>query len=226
MKGVLFDLDGVLVATEALKARAHSQTVTKLGGRLDPSHYAQVMGQSHYLAAKEFSRLGGVPFEHERYAQLFKSEYGSLLEAGVKLMPGAGELVKVLGEDGCRLAVVSSSLRWMMDVVLAQTRLADSFEASISGDDVEEEKPAPDPYLKALASLSLEPRQAVVIEDTESGIASANAAGLRVIAVRHEFNGRHDLSSAAAVLDSLGDTGGVVGLIDALLDVKRSISDG
>ncbi|HSG81604.1 MAG TPA: HAD family phosphatase, partial [Gemmatimonadota bacterium] len=78
-KGVLFDLDGVLVATEALKARAHSQTVTKLGGILDPSHYAQVMGQSHYLAAMEFSRLGGVPFEHERYGQLFKSEYGSLL---------------------------------------------------------------------------------------------------------------------------------------------------
>ncbi len=218
-RGVLFDLDGVLVASEALKARAHSQTVKKLGGRLDPSHYSQVMGQSHYLAAKEFSRLGGVSFDHQRYAELFKSEYRSLLEEGVELMAGADELVRALRAGGHQLAVVSSSLRWMMDSALAQTGLGAYFEASISGDDVNKEKPAPDPYLKALELLSLEPRQALVIEDTESGIASARAAGLQVIAVKHEFNGRHDLSGAAAIVDSLADTAATLELIDGMLNI-------
>jgi HAD superfamily hydrolase (TIGR01509 family) len=211
--GVLFDLDGVLVATEALKAQAHSETVALLGGRLDPDYYSQVMGKSHYLAAKEFSEAGGIAFEHERYAEAFKAAYGALLESGVELMPGALALVAALRERGYRLAVVSSSLRWMMDKVLAQTGLDEHFEACVSGDDVEEEKPSPEPYLKALDELSLESSQAVVIEDTESGIASASAAGVKAIAVRHEFNGRHDFSGAAYVLDDLLDVEAIVGSI-------------
>jgi HAD superfamily hydrolase (TIGR01509 family) len=215
--GVLFDLDGVLVATETLKARAHANTIEHLGGRLDPAYYSQVMGKSHYLAAKEFSEAAGVSFDHERYAELFKHEYGLQLDDGVELMPGAGNLVTAFREHGYRLAVVSSSLRWMMDKVLAQTGLGEAFAACISGDDVESEKPAPEPYLKALAELSLAPERAVVIEDTESGITSAHAAGVKSIAVRHEYNGRHDFSGAVAVLDELLDVDGIAALVHGLL---------
>ena len=213
--GVLFDLDGVLVATETLKARAHAKTIQRLGGQLDPAYYSQVMGKSHYLAAKEFSQAAGISFEHERYSGMFEHEYGLQLDQGVELIPGAEQLVVVLRERGYRLAVVSSSLRWMMDKVLSHTELDQHFDACISGDDVEKEKPAPEPYLKALEQLSLEPAQAVVIEDTESGIASATAAGVRAIAVKHEFNGRHDLSGAIAVLEDLSDTKAIVELIQS-----------
>ena len=217
-KGVLFDMDGVLVATEALKARAHSETVAGLGGRLDPSYYSEVMGQSHYLAAKAFCEAGGIPFEHEVYAGLFMETYGELLERGVELIPGAGELVAAVQRLGYRTAVVSSSLRWMMDVVLARTGLGEQFDARISADDVEEEKPSPEPYLRALAELSLAPDRAVIIEDTESGVASGVAAGVPVIAVRHEYNGKHDLSRAVAVLESLADAGSVVRVVRTVLE--------
>lgn len=214
---MLFDLDGVLVSTEKLKAQAHAETVERLGGRLDAAYYSQVMGKSHYLAAKAFSEAGGIRFEHERYAELFRSAYGRLLDEGVDLMPGALALVKRLRADGYRLAVVSSSLRWMMDIVLARTGLAESFDSEISGDDVSAEKPAPDPYLRALGELGLPPDRAVVVEDTESGVASARAAGMRVIAVRHEYNARHDFAGAVAVLDGLGAVESVAAQVDEML---------
>lgn len=215
-RGVLFDLDGVLVATEALKARAHTETVERLGGRLDPAYYGEVMGRSHYEAAKAFSAAGGVDFDHERYASLFRAAYGRLLEEGVEPMPGAEAAVAALRDSGYRLAVVSSSLGWMVEIVLERIGLGRHFEARVSGDDVAEEKPSPEPYRKALGELGLEPDRAVIVEDTESGVASGVAAGVPVIAIRHEFNGRHDLSGAAAVLDGLADTDAVLHLVKSL----------
>ncbi len=150
-------MDGVLVATEELKARAHFETVRRHGGDLDPA----------------------------------------------------------LRDRGYRLAVVSSSLQWMMDEVLSQTRLGALFDASVSADDVAEEKPSPEPYLKALSGLGLQPTQAVVLEDSETGVASANAAGVVVVAIRHAYNGKHDMSGVIAELDGLSDLSDAVGLIDS-----------
>jgi HAD superfamily hydrolase (TIGR01509 family) len=213
-KGVLFDLDGVLVDSEPLKARAHSETVAHFGGRLDPAYYGEVMGRSHYLAAKAFSEAAGIGFDHEAYARAFSSNYARLLREHLQLTAGARELVDELRRGGYRLAVVSSSLRWMMDEALARAGLAGCFDAEVSADDVREEKPSPEPYRAALARLALEPGDAVVIEDSESGVASALAAGVRVIAVRHAYNARHDFSGAGAVLEGLADWEAVMRVIE------------
>ncbi len=216
-RGVLFDMDGVLVGTEELKARAHFETVRRHGGNLAPEYYGEVMGQSHEAAAMAFIRASGADLEPTRYAEVFRSVYGDLLGGGVELLPGARSLVSVLQKRGYRLAVVSSSLQWMMDEVLSQTGLGELFDAAVSADDVKEEKPSPEPYLKALSDLGLEPHQAVVVEDSESGVASAIAAGIAVIAVRHQYNGRHDMSGAISELHGLTDLNAVVDLLDSAL---------
>ncbi len=216
-KGVLFDMDGVLVATEDLKARAHCETVRRHGGQLDPGYYSEVMGQSHEAAAIAFISASGADLDPAGYAEAFRSFYGALLESGVELMPGARSIVVAAKERGYRLAVVSSSLRWMMDEVLSRTGLEGSFDACVSADDVREEKPSPEPYLRALSELSLDGGAAVVIEDSETGVASGVAAGLPVIAVRHHYNARHDMSRAFAVLDGLSDTTRVIDLIESAL---------
>jgi HAD superfamily hydrolase (TIGR01509 family) len=205
-RGVLFDMDGVLAATEDLKARAHSETVKRYGGDLDPDFYGQVMGQSHHAAAVTFIQASGADLDPDTYAEAFRSVYGDLLKAGVDLMPGAERLLAAVKEQGFRVAVVTSSLRWMMDEVLSRTGLAEFFEISVSADDVSAEKPSPEPYLGALAGLSLAPADAVIVEDSESGVASGVNAGVRVIAVRHQYNSRHDMSQAFAELGDLTDT--------------------
>jgi len=214
-RGVLFDMDGVLVATEELKAKAHFETVHRYGGRLAPEYYGEVMGTSHDAAAAAFISASGAKLDPATYAEVFRSVYGGLLRGGVDVLPGVRALVSALRGRGYRLAVVSSSLQWMMDEVLSQTRLGAQFDAAVSADDVSEEKPSPEPYLKALAELGLEPGQAVVVEDSESGVASAIAAGVPVIAVRHQYNGRHDMSGAIAELDGLAETSGIAALIDS-----------
>jgi len=210
-------MDGVLVATEEMKARAHFETVRCHGGVLAPEYYGEVMGQSHEAAAIAFIDASGADIEPAVYAEVFRSVYGDLLEGGVELLPGAISLVSALRDRDYRLAVVSSSLQWMMDEVLSQTGLGALFDASVSADDVSEEKPSPVPYLKALSELGLEPNRAVVIEDSETGVASAIAAGVPVIAVRHRYNGRHDMSGALNELDGLSDTSAVVALVDSAL---------
>jgi len=210
-------MDGVLVATEELKARAHFETVGRYGGELAPEYYGEVMGQSHDAAAIAFIKASGADLDPAVYAEVFSSVYGDLLRGGVELLPGAHSLVSELKDRGYRLAVVSSSLQWMMDEVLSQTGLGALFDASVSADDVKKEKPSPEPYLKAVSDLGLEPSQAVVVEDSETGVASAIAAGVPVIAVRHRYNGRHDMSGAIAELAGLSDLSDVVGLIDSAL---------
>ena len=210
-------MDGVLVATEGLKARAHFETVRRHGGVLAPEYYGEVMGQSHEAAAIAFIDASGADLEPAVYAEVFRSLYGDLLKGGVELLPGAISVVSALKDRDYRLAVVSSSLQWMMDQVLSQTGLGAFFDASVSADDVKEEKPSAEPYLKALSELGLEPAQAIVVEDSETGVASAIAAGVPVIAVRHRYNGRHDMSGALNELDGLSDTSAVVALVDSAL---------
>ncbi len=209
-KAVLFDLDGVLVATEDLKAIAHSQTVARYGGHLVPAFYGHVMGQSHPAANKAFTEASGVDIDPQDYERTFRSIYGELIGEGVSQLLGASALLEELGQQGYQLAVVSSSLRWMMDEVLARAGLTGFFQVSISADDVQEEKPSPEPYLLALAELSLDPGDAVVVEDSEAGVASAVNAGIEVVALRHKYNGEHDFSGAYVVLDGIHDTRRVI----------------
>ncbi len=221
-RGVLFDLDGVLVSTEELKAVAHTDTVASYGGILEPWQYRAEMGRAYDDVIEAFIHRTGIDADPAEYSRAFRSAYLDLLRSRLHLTPGATELLSGLGKQGYRLAVVSSSLRWMMDEILSRTRLDRFFDAIVSADDVSEEKPSPEPYRLALERLSLTPRNAVVFEDTQSGVTSGTRAGLRVIAVRHEYNVDHDLSRAALIFDSLADTPLVLLAVRRLLDAGRA----
>ena len=222
-RGVLFDLDGVLVSTEELKAIAHSETVAGYGGRLEPAQYRAEMGRAYDDVIDAFIRRTGIEADPADYSDAFRAAYLELLRARLELAPGATELLDALRERGYRLAVVSSSPWWMMGEIMSRTRLDRFFDAIVSADDVREEKPSPEPYLLALERLSLKPRSAVVFEDTQSGVTSGTRAGVKVIAVRHEYNVDHDLSRAATVLDSLADTQATVRAIQLLLNAEPEV---
>jgi HAD superfamily hydrolase (TIGR01509 family) len=217
--GVLFDMDGVLAATEGLKAEAHAAAVRDQGGTgVTPELYRRVMGRSYAEVSVEFARGGGIEPDRERYDRVFRETYRRLLDERLRPMPGATELVEALADRGLRLAAVSSSERWMMDRILTGTGLERWFAATVSSDDVTEEKPAAEPYVEGLQRLGLSEDRAVAVEDTEAGVASARAAGLAVIAIRHEYNGGHDLGAATAVLSSLLPSARTTGLIVSILE--------
>jgi HAD superfamily hydrolase (TIGR01509 family) len=119
------------------------------------------------------------------------------------LMPGAVELLERLKTQGLRLAVVSSGRKPYVESVLEKWGLRKYFDDIIGGDEVTIGKPGPEPYLNALKDLCLLPADCVVVEDSQSGIESAKAAGCYCIAVRNPNTPPQDCSRADLVVDSL-----------------------
>lgn len=216
---MVFDMDGVLVDTEPLKARAHRRAVEERGGELTLELYRRQMGNPHGEVVRAFLRGAGLDASDaaaEAYEETFRQAYRRLLTETMEPAAGAEELLRACRAEGRPLALVTSSDRWMAEIALARLGAEEAFEAVVTAEDVEDEKPHPAPYLRAREQLGGAGGRAVAVEDTEAGVASASAAGLPVVAVRHSFNGDHDFGAAAAVLESLAPAEKMLTLVDRL----------
>jgi HAD superfamily hydrolase (TIGR01509 family) len=123
----------------------------------------------------------------------------ALFTDGLEWLPGARELVAAVRAAGVPTALVTATRRVLVDAALL-TLGPHNFDAVVCGDEVERAKPDPMPYLIAAATLEVDPRACVAIEDSPTGIASALAAGCTVLAVPHEVplgqsDGFHVVSS-------------------------------
>lgn len=214
-RAVIFDLDGVLVLTESLKAKTHADTVKAFGGYAPPSLYEKVIGQHLEAVASAFIAAGKIDIDLKKYAELYQKLYQEQLKSGLKIAPGVMNLLWNLVERGYSLAVVTSEHVQVLEFILEKTGLVGFFQVRVSAEDVVRKKPAPDAYLLALQLLCTPPTCAVVIEDTEPGIKAALAASLTVLAIRHRLNTSQDLDQAYATFDGLVDTQTIVQTIES-----------
>ena len=215
-RAVLFDMDGVLVLTDQLKAEAHAETVKLLGGDVPASFYGRHMGKSHQAVRQAFLTQAGITADPDEYTRIYHETYQRLLSTRLEVAPGAVSLLQRLADRGFSLGVVSSSRSWMMDAILTQTHLDRFFNVRVCSEDAERPKPAPDPYLTALKLLGAKERAAVAVEDSQSGVEAAATAGIPVLAMRHALNKEHDFTRAVAEFNSLCDTS-IVDVIESLL---------
>ena len=203
---VVFDLDGVLLDTEELWNEARHQLVRERGGRWSEDAQRAMMGMS----SPEWSRYTheelGVPDPPEEISAMVVRRLETLYRERLPLVPGAIEAVRRIGERW-RLAIASSSNRELIDVFLELTETAELFRVSVSSEEVAGGKPAPDVYLEAARRLGVAPGACAGIEDSENGIRSAAAAGMRVVAIPNSVYPPSDeaLSQAAVVLSSLDE---------------------
>lgn len=194
---ILFDFDGVLFPTEEVRAQAHAGTVARFGRRAPPDFYARIKGagKPHEEVRRMFIQASVIQASQERYTEVFQEILASLYR---KIQPTQG-IVKVLErlhKNGDTLAVVSSSGEQEVYPLLEKTALQKLFGVVVTGDEGVHKKPAPDLYILALKKLGVGAECAVAVEDSESGLQSANAAGIPCVAFRHEQNARHDFSGA------------------------------
>lgn len=221
---IVFDMDGVLVDTEPLKARAHRRALEERGGELTSEIYRRHMGNPHGRVIRAFLEEAGLEASDdaaEAYEETFRAVYRRLLTEDLRPAEGALELLEACRREGRPLVLVTSSDRWMVEIALPRLGAADFFEATVTADDVEAEKPDPAPYRRAREVLGGAGARAVVVEDTEAGVDSATSAGLPAVAVRHAFNAGHDFDEAAAVLESLAPAERVLTLVDRLAGETR-----
>ena len=180
---VVFDMDGVIVDSEPLWIRARQDLVRAEHGRWIPEADTAMMG----IGSDEWSvymrdNLGLGHLTPERIRDEVIDRMVARYAESVPLIPGAREAVESLARRW-RLAIASGSDRVLLDTVLASSGLAGAFAATVSAEDVAEGKPSPLIYREACRRLGARPEACVAVEDSGSGITSAVAAGMKVIAV-------------------------------------------
>lgn len=213
-RAILFDLDGVVALTEPLKAKAHLSTITQLGGSAQLSDYVKVMGGSHEAVRKAMIQAGGAQIDPRTYTCLFRQTYQQLMEEELEIRPGITSLVTALNLEGYLTGIVSSSTGPVVEWVVEKAGMAGKLGITISADEVNNKKPDPEPYQKAMSALKVQAIHTLVFEDTHIGIFSALQAGAKVIAVRHSLNGLQDFTLAGVEVGSFLPTSSIMTIIE------------
>ena len=174
-RGVLFDLDGVLIDSTPAVARVWKKWATKHG--LSPEEVVKrAHGRPSIATIRELLPQADAESENRMVERAEIDDIG-----GIVPLPGARELLRTLPPD--RWTIVTSCTRPLAEVRLRAAGLKIP-KAMVTCSDVEDGKPHPEPYLKGAAALGLDAADCVVVEDVPAGIRSGKAAGARVIALR------------------------------------------
>jgi HAD superfamily hydrolase (TIGR01509 family) len=203
LRGVLFDLDGVLADTERLHWRAYREVLLELGVDVGLEEY-----RLHWIAeggGPEYAcRQYRLPLTPDQLRERKAPRYLELLRDDVPPRPGArAALERLRGEY--RLAVATNSVRAELDFILERLGSAALLDATVAREDYPHAKPAPDAYLAAARVLGLAPADCAVVEDTARGVRAACAAGMAALAAPHDLTHDNDFRGCARRLESLDE---------------------
>ncbi|MFI6701532.1 HAD family hydrolase [Streptomyces sp. NPDC050509] len=182
LQAVLLDMDGTLVDTEGFWWDAEVEVFKDLGHVLDEAWRDVVVGGPMSRSAGFLIEATGADITLPELTVRLNDAFEDLIGRGVPLMPGARRLLTELAAHEVPAALVSASHRRIIDRVLISLG-PEFFALTVAGDEVPRTKPHPDPYLLAARGLGADPARCAVIEDTATGVAAAEAAGCRVVAV-------------------------------------------
>jgi HAD superfamily hydrolase (TIGR01509 family) len=217
---VIFDLDGVILDTEELWNEVRESLARERGGRWSEQAQADMMGMSSVEWSGYMHDVVGLSEPPE---EISREVVRRMLERYSQRLPIIDGAVDAVERMAARwpLGLASSSNRELIDRALEVSGLAPYFRVTVSSEEVERGKPAPDVYLEAARRLEVEPVRAAAIEDSASGIRSAHAAGMYVVAIPNRaFPAPDDaLALANVVLDSIRELAP-----ETLLDARRDSS--
>lgn len=205
IKGIIFDLDGVLIHTDELHYRAWKELADYLGIYFDRRINERLRGVSR-MASLEIV-LGENHFsdtEKQMLAKEKNDKYRTLL-ATLKPSDVAAEVhetLTALKKKGLKLAIGSSSKNARF--ILQQIGLIDEFDAISDGNNIIHSKPDPEVFLKAAEFLRLSPAECIVVEDAEAGIAAANAGGFVSVgygSAANDPSAMHKLKTFSGLID-------------------------
>lgn len=189
IKGVLFDMDGVLVDSESFICKAAIMMFSELGVKVLPEDFHPFVGTGENRYIGGVAEKYKVTVDIEQVKARTYEIYQIIVKGKLSPLPGAHEFISKCREKGFKLALATSADKVKMEVNLLEIGLSrDSFHAIITGLDVVNKKPFPDIYIKAAKSIGLKPEECLVVEDAVSGIKAGKSAGCRCLAVTTSFD--------------------------------------
>lgn len=203
IKAVLFDMDGVLVDSEAYIRQAAINMFAEKGFQVRAEDFLPFtgMGENRYLGG--VAEINRIPFELEKDKRRTYEIYADLVRGKLEALDGVGDFIEKCRSRDLKLAVASSADPVKVHMNLQEIGLDRKlFQAIVTGLDIEHKKPAPDIFLKAAQLLGIHPEQCLVVEDAISGVAAGLAAGTRVLALLTSFT-KEELAGAHWTADTL-----------------------
>jgi HAD superfamily hydrolase (TIGR01509 family) len=210
IRGILFDMDGVLVDSEEFICEAAMKMFSELCIWVEPEDFKPFVGTG------ESRYLGGVA---EKYGYNLDIElakfrtytiYGELVKGKLKTLNGVKPFVNLCRGKGIKMAVASSADRMKVDINLKEMGFNDNtFDAIVTGSEVTNKKPDPEIFIKAASKLGLKPEECLVVEDAITGIQAGKAAGCKCLALTTSFK-TEQLTEADWICGDLGEVPGEV----------------
>ncbi len=203
-KGVIFDLDGVLIDTGSFHKQAWYDLAQKERFEISDEVFYSTFGMQNHEIIPILAGRDLPPEEIERLSEWKEKRYRDLVAGKMTLLAGAKNLIDHLKKKGFLLAVGTSTPRVNVSLVLEQIPTLNSFDVLVTGEEVRKGKPHPDTFLKAAEKLSLAANRCVVLEDAVQGVEAGKAAGMAVVAVT-TTRSPEDLKRADLIVDSLAE---------------------
>jgi HAD superfamily hydrolase (TIGR01509 family) len=189
LKGILFDMDGVLVDSEKFICEAATRMFAEHCVYVEPEDFLPFVGSG------EDRYLGGVaqkynfPFDLEQDKTRTYEIYGELVKGKLKPLNGVISFIETCRKKGLKLAVATSADKVKMLINLKEIGIpAETFDATINGLEVVNKKPDPEIFVNAATKLGLKPEECLVVEDAVNGVKAAKAAGCKCLGLTTSFS--------------------------------------
>lgn len=184
LKGAVFDMDGLMFDTERLVFENWQQMMDERGLPYGMEVYRQTVGKRKKEVELIYRETYGDGFPYWELADECKRRYVQrVAREGVPVKPGLRRILTLLRQNGCRIALATSTSRHTTLLNLRSAAVSGYFDALVCGEDVVNGKPHPEVFLTAAARLGLSPADCAALEDSINGIKSAHAAGMTTVMV-------------------------------------------
>lgn len=188
IRGVLFDLDGVLVDTAKYHYQAWSKLAESLGFSFTEEQNERLKGVSRQACMEILLSIGNVSLSEDEYKEAMASKNDNYVEmishmSPEGILPGALELLKELKAAGIKTALGSASKN--APIILEKTGLKVYLDAVVDGNRTTKAKPDPEVFLLGASDLGLKPEECIVFEDAAAGIEAGNAGGMLTVGIGH-----------------------------------------
>lgn len=184
IKGVIFDMDGVILDSEKLYVRFWCEAGRFYGFPMEEKHALSIRSMARPLASEKLKGVFGNSFDYEAVRTKRVELMDDYIEKnGIEIKEGAKELLLYLTESGYKVALATATPPKRAERYLKIHDLYKYFDVTVSASMVSVGKPAPDIYLKAAEMLGISPQSCIALEDSPNGIKSASSAGCVTVMV-------------------------------------------